>query len=224
LIQLERATKIFPRPTGDVTALSEVTFEVARGEFVAVCGPSGCGKSTLLTLVGGLGQPTSGRVIVDSQDLAALSASARARFRARQVGFVFQMFHLLPYLTVLENVAAAALDRDTATPRELLERFHLGDRLTHRPAELSAGQRQRVAMARALVNRPALLLADEPTGNLDPQSAADVLDLLSEFHRAGGTVLLVTHEEQAARRASRVLRLEAGALVGDGRQALAGTA
>ena len=216
MIHFEDVTKTYDRADGPVHALSRASFDVATGEFVAVRGPSGCGKSTLLMLAGGLASPTSGRVVVAGEDLAAASAAARARFRAEKVGFVFQMFHLLPYLTVLENVTAAALPGRHAAARaravELLEQFQLGPRLRHRPADLSAGERQRAAIARALVNRPPLLLADEPTGNLDPASAAAVLELLAGFHRDGGTILLVTHEEQAAQHARRTILMRDGAI------------
>ncbi len=236
MIHLENVSKIYRTADGPVHALSGLSMDVGQGEFVAVRGPSGCGKSTLLMIAGGLGMPTSGRVVVAGEDLPAISSAARARFRARRIGFVFQMFHLLPYLTVLENVTAAITKprpsvapnatkprpsvaphhkpaaRDRAT--ELLEKFQLADRLRHRPAELSAGECQRVAIARALVNRPQLILADEPTGNLDPESAATVLDLLADFHRQGGTVLLVTHQERAAGYAERTILLRAGSIAG----------
>ncbi len=214
MIHLEDVCKTYPTSNGPVHALAGVSLDVESGEFVAVRGPSGCGKSTLLMIVGGLGMPTSGRVVVAGEDLPAVSPAQRARFRGRSIGFVFQMFHLLPYLTVLENVTAAALpeQREAARDRaaELLEKFLLADRLRHRPAELSAGERQRVAIARALINRPKLILADEPTGNLDPESATAVLDLLAGFHRDGGTVLLVTHQEQAAGYAGRTVLLRDG--------------
>ena len=210
MIHLENITKVYERPEGAVHALAGVSLDVTAGEFVAVRGPSGCGKSTLLTIIGALGMPTSGRVVVAGQDILAMSSPVRTRFRARQVGFVFQMFHLLPYLTVLENVAIAALEDGQTAARRILERFGLGDRMSHRPAELSAGQRQRVAIARALVNRPRLILADEPTGNLDPESSAEVLDLLADVHAEGDTILLVTHEEQAANRAQRTVVMRAG--------------
>ena len=212
MIHLENVSKVYPRPEGAVYALRELSLDVEPGEFVAVRGPSGCGKSTLLTIVGGLAAPTSGRVIVGGNDLGAMSSPGRSGLRSRQVGFVFQMFHLLPYLTVLENVAIAEVSGDRAAAAELLEQFGLADRLRHHPAELSTGQRQRVAIARALVNHPPLLLADEPTGNLDPESSAEVLRLLEGFHREGGTVLLVTHEEQAARYAQRTVLLRDGVL------------
>jgi ABC-type lipoprotein export system ATPase subunit len=169
-----------------------------------------------LALVGGLAQPTSGKVIVAGQNLGAMSSHELAAFRAANVGFVFQMFHLLPYLSVVENVLVAAGPGDAASARnraeELLNRFGLTARRTHVPAQLSAGERQRVAMARALLNRPKLLLADEPTGNLDAESAAAVLELLADFHTSGGTVLLVTHEEQAAAIAQRTITLRNGRL------------
>jgi putative ABC transport system ATP-binding protein len=217
MIHLEEITKTYTTADGPVHALSGVSLDVDPGEFIVVRGPSGCGKSTLLTIVGGLGRPSSGHVRVVGEDVVALSSAARARFRARQVGFVFQMFHLLPYLTVLENVVAAAQGGEHSAARrrgrELLERFHLGRRLRHRPAELSAGERQRVAVARAMVNRPPLILADEPTGNLDPDNAAEVLELLADFHRQGGTVLLVTHDEPAAEYAQRTVLLRDGLIV-----------
>ena len=207
------------RHDGPVHALSDVSLHVEAGEFVAVRGPSGCGKSTLLTLVGGLGRPSSGQIRVAGEDLAALSSAALTRFRARHIGFVFQMFHLLPYLTVLENVMAAALPGRANEARqraqELLERFQLTHRLRHRPAELSTGECQRVAVARAMINGPSLILADEPTGNLDPENAEAVLRLLAGFHGEGGTVLLVTHQEFAARYAQRTILLREGRLVPD---------
>jgi len=214
MIQLDNVSKVYPTARGPVHAVREVSLGVEKGEFVAVRGPSGCGKSTLLLLVGGLTLPTSGRVRVAGKELAVKTPAYRAAFRAERIGFVFQMFHLLPYLNVVQNVVAAALPGRHAEARaratELLEKFHLGHRLTHRPAELSAGERQRVAIARALVNRPDLLLADEPTGNLDPDSATGVLDLLRAFNEDGGTVLLVTHQQQAAAYAARSIELREG--------------
>jgi putative ABC transport system ATP-binding protein len=216
MIRFQDVSKIYRTANGPVHALSGVSMEVRPGEFVAVCGPSGCGKSTLLMIAGGLGMPTSGRVVVAGKELPALSPAARARLRARQIGFVFQLFHLLPYLSVLENVAAAAPAGRAAAARgratDLLRRFQLAHRLRHRPAELSAGERQRVAIARAMINQPQLILADEPTGNLDPGAAATAMDLLAEFHRGGGTVLLVTHQEKAASRAQRTILLRDGAI------------
>jgi ABC-type lipoprotein export system ATPase subunit len=217
MIHLEGVSKTYPTSGGEVHALRAVNFEVAPGEFVAVRGPSGSGKSTLLTIIGGLAAPSAGRVRVADKDLGQLSPAGLALFRQRDVGFVFQTFHLLPYLDVLGNVMVAAappVAGDGARRAgELLERFQLGHRLRHRPAELSTGESQRVAIARALVNRPSLLLADEPTGNLDAETSVGVLDLLGDFHKQGGTVLLVTHEESAAARAQRTVLLRQGELV-----------
>jgi putative ABC transport system ATP-binding protein len=214
MIHLEEVTKVYQTAQGPVRALAGVSLDVAAGEFVAVRGPSGCGKSTLLTVVGALGTPTSGRVAVADEDLAALTPAARARFRARKVGFVFQTFHLLPYLTVLENVTAAALPGQSADARRraggLLEEFQLGHRLGHRPGQLSTGECQRVAIARAMINQPQLILADEPTGNLDPDNATGVLDLLARLNREGTTILLVTHESLAADYAQRTIQLREG--------------
>jgi len=214
MIQLENVSKVFATPRGEVRALDDLSLQIGEGEYVTICGPSGCGKSTLLSLVGGLALPTAGRVTVAGQAVSQMSAAERAAFRADHLGFVFQLFHLLPYLSVVDNVLVAATPRTRKTAREraseLLQRFGLGDRLSHRPGELSVGQRQRVAMARALLNRPRLLLADEPTGNLDPANAAALLDLLSEYQRDGGTVLLVTHEAYAAERAQRTVMMNEG--------------
>ncbi len=216
MIELEGVGKLYPTSKGDVRALDDLSLQVQQGEFVAVRGPSGCGKSTLLTLIGGLALPTSGTVTVAGQVVSRLSASGRAEFRAQNVGFVFQMFHLLPYLDVLGNVIVASAEGHQSAVKEyaseLLDRFGLGDRLTHRPGQLSAGERQRVAMARALLNRPQILLADEPTGNLDPENAKAVLDLLATQVEAGLTILLVTHEEHAARYAQRTILLRGGRL------------
>ena len=214
MIELQNTSKVFATPQGDVRALDDASLQIDDGEFVAICGPSGCGKSTLLSLVGGLALPTSGTVTVAGQPICQLSPAERATFRADNLGFVFQLFHLLPYLTILDNVVVAATPRTKASApqraEELLVRLGLGDRLGHRPGELSVGQRQRVAMARALLNRPPLLLADEPTGNLDPENAASVLDLLSEYQAEGGTILLVTHETYAAERAKRQVQMSEG--------------
>ena len=215
MIRLEDVTKVYAGPRAEVHALDGVRLHVERGEFVAIKGPSGSGKSTLLLTVGGMVRPTDGQVVVADTDLYALTPSARARFRAETVGFVFQMFHLVPYLSVLENVLVPAVARpwaDDARARaaELIARFGIADRADHKPAELSTGERQRVAMARALLNRPALLLADEPTGNLDPDSAADVMTYLTEFHRDGGTVVFVTHEVPTEQYAQRTVYMRSG--------------
>jgi putative ABC transport system ATP-binding protein len=217
MISLDHVSKIYGSGPSEVRALDDVSLQIAAGDFVALVGKSGSGKSTLLSLVAGLALPTAGKVAVAGEEVSALSPSLRAELRASRIGFVFQLFHLLPYLTVLENVLLGANHVGNGTEahaRELLNRFGLSERLAHVPAQLSAGERQRTALARALVHRPPLLLADEPTGNLDPASGQAVLDHIAEFHRAGGTVLLVTHDPAAAGRARRILTLERGRLVG----------
>ncbi len=210
MIELAGVSKVYRKAGAEVCALPSMDLSVDRGEFVAVRGPSGSGKTTLLLMAGGMVRPTEGEVRVEGRDIYALSTRERAAWRAGSVGFVFQMFYLLPYLNVVENVLVPALAGGRAGRREaldLLGRFGLSDRLGHRPSELSTGERQRVGMARALLNRPALILADEPTGNLDPDSATAVMDYLAQFNRDGGTVLLVTHEASALGYAQRTVNL-----------------
>ena len=207
MLQIENLVKTFPGPDGPVAALQDVRLSVPAGGFVAVRGPSGCGKSTLLLAAGGLSAPDSGRVLLDGRDVYALPPSARASLRASMIGFVFQRFHLVPYLSVLDNVVSPSLAGPVpgagARARELLERFGLSHRLGHLPGQLSTGERQRTALARALLNRPRLLLADEPTGNLDAENAGIVLQALCDFAAGGGAVLLATHDPDAAARAAR---------------------
>ena len=207
-------SKVYPDARGTV-ALDGIRLSVSPGEFLAVVGPSGCGKSTLLHLSGGIDVATGGRVLADGRDLGKLPERDLTLFRRRSVGVVFQFFNLIAALTVLENVELPlALDGERgagARARRLLERVGVADRAGAYPWELSGGQVQRVALARALVHRPSLLLADEPTGNLDSASGAVVLDLISELHREEGvTVLLATHSDEAARRAGRTVRLRDG--------------
>ena len=214
ILQLTNVGKTYRGRTGDVHALEDVSLKVEEGDFVAVQGPSGCGKSTLLLLAGGLLAPSQGTVEVAGQNPYALSAEARSRFRAEQIGFVFQQFHLVPYLSVLDNVLTPSLALNIPAAKkkaiDLLERFGMSHRLNHTPGELSTGERQRTSLARALLASPKLLLADEPTGNLDPANAQAVLGFLTEFTSQGGGVLLVTHEIDAAARASRSIHLDAG--------------
>ena len=203
----------------EITVLRDITFELEAGGFLAVTGPSGSGKSTLLGLLAGLDRPTRGRVVLDGRDLAALTEDERARVRAEAVGFVFQSFHLISTLTARENVQVPLeLRGEEARPRaeELLERVGLGERGHHYPAQLSGGEQQRVAVARAFAHRPKVLFADEPTGNLDAANGRNVVALLTELNRELGTTLvLVTHEPDLAARAGRVIRLGDGALVYD---------
>jgi ABC-type lipoprotein export system ATPase subunit len=217
VLRVENLAKVYRMAAREVRALDGVSLEVAAGEFVAVQGPSGCGKTTLLLAAGGLLRPDGGRIALDGHDPYALAPDARARFRAEHIGFVFQQFHLVPYLSVLDNalVPSLAVPRADARgrARELLARFGLADRFDHVPAELSTGERQRVALARALLNRPRLVLADEPTGNLDPASGRTVLEHLADFVRQGGAVLLATHDPLAAEFAGRTVRMMEGRML-----------
>lgn len=219
MIELVDVSKVYVRADGPVTALAGISLRIENGEFVAVRGPSGCGKSTLLTLIGGLGTPTGGRVLVAGEDLTSMSSGERARFRAHTIGFVFQTFHLLPYLTVLDNVVAAAPPGEASVARQrarsLLEQFRLSHRMAHHPAELSTGECQRAAIARALVNRPKLILADEPTGNLDTTSGTDIMGVFLDLWKSGSTLVVITHDMALARRASRIVEIRDGRIVSD---------
>ena len=206
MLVVENLSKEYPTPRGSLAILSGVNLKLARGEAVAVTGPSGSGKSTLLYVVGALEPPTAGRVTLDGRDPFAIGERELAAFRNSEVGFIFQDHYLLPQLTVLENVLAPTLvtgttAEDAARSRSLLEDVGLGHRLEHRPAELSGGEKQRAALARALIRRPTLLLADEPTGNLDRDSAERVASLLLDLHRRQETILIVvTHSTELAAR------------------------
>jgi ABC-type lipoprotein export system ATPase subunit len=215
LLQIESLSKSYPGPQGTINAVDGVSLTVGAGEFVAVQGPSGCGKTTLLLAAGALLRPTHGRVLVNGEDPYGLSPGQRARFRAVNVGFVFQQFHLVPYLDVLDNTLTPTLALGVnggarARALDLAARFGLTERLRHFPAALSTGERQRVALARALLNKPKLLLADEPTGNLDAENGRIVLRCLAEFARDGGAVLLVTHEPGAGDHTSRIVKMNGG--------------
>ena len=218
IIRVDKLGKTVPSGGTGLTILSAISFEIRAGEAVAIVGVSGSGKSTLLGLLAGLDTPTSGGVHINGHDLFALDEDGRAGLRARMVGFVFQSFQLLPAMTALENVMlplelAGARDA-RATARAMLERVGLGERLGHYPKQLSGGEQQRVAIARAFVTQPALLLADEPTGNLDAATGRQVIDLMFELNRERGTtLLLVTHDEVLSRRCDRILRLAGGRLV-----------
>ena len=221
-MKLEGVSKSYKHRGRLVTALDNATLEIHRGEFVAVVGASGSGKSTLLLMLGGMLSPSSGRVFLNGHSLYDLSPNQRAEIRREKIGFVFQTFNLIPYLTALENVQvplylagiAPADQRERAT--NLLHRIGLGDRLDHKPAELSVGQQQRVALARVLANDPEVVLADEPTGNLDPDTSEQILCQLDELNREGRTIVMVTHDPRAAARAGRILHLNAGRILPQG--------
>jgi putative ABC transport system ATP-binding protein len=215
----ESLTQVYPSGGRELTVLKDVSFQIPEGEFLAIVGPSGSGKSTLLGLLAGLDQPRRGRVLLDGQDLTVLSEDARARLRRDKVGFVFQSFHLIPTLTARENVQVPLeLRGEDARERadELLERVGLGARGHHYPAQLSGGEQQRVALARAFSNRPRILFADEPTGNLDAATGHGVIELMDQLNRELGTTLvLVTHDSDLAGRARRVIRLADGQVLSD---------
>ncbi len=216
VVQLEDVTKTYANGSLEVQALRGVSLEVQAGEYVAIMGPSGSGKSTLMNILGCLDTLTTGRYTLDGLDVADLEEADLAEIRNRRIGFVFQQFNLLPALAAWRNVELPLFYAGVAPAERkrraiaALERVGLGDRIGHRPGELSGGQQQRVAVARALAGDPAMILADEPTGNLDSASTADVLDLLDELHAAGRTIVLITHEAEVAERAGRVVHVRDG--------------
>jgi len=224
IVQIRNLTKLYRHGELDVTALDNVSLDIAVGDFVALMGPSGSGKSTLLHIMAGIDRPTRGQCVVHKTDVGALDETALAEWRNRHIGFVFQTFNLIPVLTAFENVELPLL-LTSLTARERREHVEaalglvgLADRMQHLPRQLSGGQEQRVAMARALVTDPTLLVADEPTGNLDAHSAAEVLTLLQTLHRtAGKTVIMVTHDPKAAAYAHRTVHLEKGELLNGGK-------
>src|ERR1051326_2189449 len=200
---------------GSLRALNGVSFNIGAGEWVALMGPSGSGKTTLINILGGLDTLTSGNVVVDGASLANLNENALVRYRAEKIGFVFQQFHLVPYLNAVENVMLAQYFHsltDETQAREALQRVGLGDRLEHLPSQLSGGEQQRVAIARALINQPKLILADEPTGNLDEANERIVINLFRELHKAGHTILMVTHDPDIPRHSRRLIELAHGHL------------
>ncbi len=218
MIELQGISRTYRRPGGEpVEALRDVSLRIERGDFIAVVGASGSGKSTLMNVLGLLDRPDAGRYLLDGEDVSGLDTGRQAQTRNRRVGFVFQAFHLLPRTSALENVELPLLYSDrveiAGLARRALESVGLADRTTHRPSELSGGQQQRVAIARALVNEPDLLLADEPTGNLDARSAAEVMSVFESLNRAGRTIVLVTHDPGVAAHCGRVARIEEGRIV-----------
>jgi putative ABC transport system ATP-binding protein len=223
MLALQSVSKTYTHRGRTVKALDNATLEVQNGDFISVVGPSGSGKSTLLLTLGGMLSPASGRVLVDDQSLYDMSTDKRAELRRKKIGFVFQTFNLVPYLTALENVQVplllAGVNGRTQQERAsaLLTRLGLADRLDHKPSELSVGQQQRVALARMLANDPAVVLADEPTGNLDPDTSGQIIDFLEEVNSEGRTVVMVTHDMRAAQRSKRILKLVDGTIAPDGR-------
>jgi putative ABC transport system ATP-binding protein len=211
LVHVERLTKVF----GSVRALDGVTFEVAEGEWIAIMGPSGSGKTTLINILGGLDRPSSGSAVVAGQEIGALREDELTRYRAEKIGFIFQQYHLVPYLSALENVMLAQYFHsmtDESAAEESLRQVGLGHRLRHLPSQLSGGEQQRVAIARALINQPKLILADEPTGNVDEANEQIILDLLRALHAAGHTIAIVTHDPGIGRMTDRRIELVHGRL------------
>lgn len=222
ILSVEGLTKIYGKGEAAVTALDHVSFTVEKGEFVAIVGASGSGKSTLMNLIGGIDEPTSGRVVIDGQELYAMNESARAIFRRRNIGMVFQFYNLVPTLTAAENIMLPYLldkrEPEKSKLNDILALTGLTERAGHLPSALSGGQQQRVSLGRALINDPAFILADEPTGNLDSHASRDVMELLQVANRRyQQTLLLITHDEKIALMADRILTLADGRLVSDER-------
>ena len=224
LVSLRDVRRDYAMEGEAVHAVRSVTLEIAVGDCVAIVGPSGCGKSTLLNLIGAIDRPTAGTITVDGRDLAALGDREATAFRLRTVGFVFQRFYLMPMLTAAENVELPMAEAKVPKPerttraRELLGYVGLGERTRHRPTQLSGGEQQRVAIARALANRPRLLLADEPTGELDARTGAEIIALFRRVHADGTTLIIVTHDEELAATANRVVHMRDGGIVEDSRE------
>ena len=221
LISLEGIQRLYSMGDETIYALRGIDLQIKRNEYVALMGPSGSGKSTLMNLIGCLDSPSSGSYWLNGQDVAGLSDKRLAEIRNREIGFVFQTFNLLPRLTALDNVAlplvyagVSELERRERA-LDVLKQVGLQDRVGHRPNELSGGQRQRVALARALVNKPSLILADEPTGNLDSKTSVEIMEMFASIHASGNTIVLVTHEEDIARHAHRMVRLKDGRIESD---------
>lgn len=218
VIQIEQLKKTYHLGKVNVEALRGVTFEINTGEFVSVMGPSGSGKSTLMHIIGCLDYPTGGKYFLSGQDVSKLNDNQLALFRNQKIGFVFQQFNLLPKATILRNVELPLTYNNTNSKNkkrlaaQALEEVGLGDRLKHRPNEISGGEKQRVAIARALVNRPSIILADEPTGNLDSKTGQDIMKMIDKLHDEGNTIILVTHEQEIARYAKRVIHLKDGVI------------
>ena len=221
MIEVLNVSKIYHQGQQEIHALHDISLKIESGEFLSIMGPSGSGKSTLLNLIGGLDQPTSGKIFVDGQPIHGISDDELTLIRRKRVGFIFQFFNLLPILNALENVSLPLLLDGTPMSQirekavHLLERVGLGSRIDHRPEQLSGGEMQRVAIARALITDPAVLLADEPTGNLDSHISEEILGLLKNLNQAGQTIVIVTHDSKAASFGKRIIRLKDGSLSED---------
>ena len=224
VVEARNVTRVFPMPAGPVVAVRDVSLRIAAGDYVALCGPSGCGKSTLLHMLGCVDTPSGGTLLFEEHDVATLGDRERSRIRLRRIGFIFQRFFLLPMLTAAENIELPQAEagvpkagRDDRT-RELLQFVGLSARADHRPSQLSGGEMQRIAIARALANRPGLLLADEPTGELDQATGEQIAQLLDRVNADGTALVVVTHDPAFARRSRRTLTMSDGAVVGEERR------
>jgi len=215
MLEIKNITKIYTKGGDKFTALDTVSFKVEKGEFIAVVGPSGSGKSTLLHTIGGLIHPDSGQVLYKGNDVYKMSNQDVNRYRKENVGFVFQQFHLMPYLTVYENIKIAGVEAESKKGKieELLEKCALLSLKNKYPSELSVGEKQRTAFIRAIISKPGILLADEPTGNLDPENSKILMSLIEDFHQSGGTVLLVSHQSETSKYANRMITLRSGKLL-----------
>ncbi|MEE2931469.1 MAG: ABC transporter ATP-binding protein [Bacteroidota bacterium] len=221
IIDIQNISRCFQVGETEIKAVKNISFEVNKNEYVALMGVSGSGKSTLMNMLGCLDSPTSGKYFLNSKDVGALEDNKLAEIRNKEIGFIFQTFNLLPRSTALENVMLpliyAGIDRNEREAKSInmLKSVGLADRIHHKPNELSGGQRQRVAIARALINKPSIILADEPTGNLDSETSNDIMNLFSNIHQEGNTIIIVTHEAEIANRAKRIIRLKDGEIESD---------
>ena len=221
IIDIQNISRCFQVGETEINAVKNISFNVNKNEYVALMGASGSGKSTLMNMLGCLDSPTSGKYFLNSKDVGALEDNKLAEIRNKEIGFIFQTFNLLPRSTALENVmlpliyAGIARNEREAKSINMLKSVGLADRIHHKPNELSGGQRQRVAIARALINKPSIILADEPTGNLDSETSNDIMNLFSNIHQEGNTIIIVTHEAEIANRAKRIIRLKDGEIESD---------
>lgn len=220
VLEVKELTKIYGKENTEIKALDHISFQVNKGEFVAIVGASGSGKSTLMNLIGGIDHPTSGSVTIDGKDIYQLNESERAIFRRRNIGMVYQFYNLIPTLSVSENIMLPRLldnrEPDSQKLNDIVDLIGLSDRITHLPSELSGGQQQRVSVGRALINDPAFILADEPTGNLDSKSSGEIMDLLKYANKQSNqTLLIITHDEKIALQADRILTISDGRILSD---------
>lgn len=213
MIEIKKLTKTYLSKEHKVNALDNISMNIGRGEFIVIRGSSGSGKTTLLLTLGAMLKPTNGNILFDSKEIYSTNGKERNQFRAENIGFVFQMFHLLPYLTLLENVTVPTFGKQKTEAKKMLNELGLGDRINHKPYALSAGEKQRTAVARALMNNPRIILADEPTGNLDPENTMEVINSLLKYQKSGGTVVIVTHGMEADEFADRIIILKNGRII-----------